>query len=229
MPQSVPPPTALRRLDTQGAAQQVAVFSRRYPSPVDVADHLIAEILVVNGRVGLEQSLRAARRDERRVELAVIALPQLGRRAIACRHAGFECRELVVGGDDATFPFQIAMLDCRPERVALEQEPHPRHFPKTVRRHGLDLESALALGDDEPFRAKPVQDFPKRAHADAVARTEGLELQLLSRGEPAENDVAPDGVVRPLAYRLAGHASPSVAHLVSVPWLRAIVKCAMGP
>ena len=129
-----------------------------------------------------------------------------------------------MGGDDAAFPLQVAVLDRRPERMALEQEPHPRDFPKTVRRHGLDLETALALGDDEPFRAKPVQDFAERAHADAVARTEGFELQLLSRGQPAENDVAPDGVVRALAYGLAGHASLSVAHLVSVPWPGAIVK-----
>src|SRR6185436_14183423 len=61
-------------IPAQGAAHEVAVLSRRDPSPVDVADHLITQILVVDRRVGLEQNLRTARRDERRVELAVVAL-----------------------------------------------------------------------------------------------------------------------------------------------------------
>jgi hypothetical protein len=85
-------------------------------------------------------------------------------------------------------------------------------FSAETRRH---LEAASSLGQDQTLRGEAAQNLAQRADADAVALLEPVELELLSRPQPAKNDVGADTPIAIVADGFAlfgpldqGHVDP---------------------
>ena len=184
----------------QGAVQQRPVLLDRNLPSEHHRHHLITQILVENPAIQIEQGLRAAGRDEGVVKLAVVALPQL-RLAVARHHPPFQGGELVVRGDDAALPFEIARRERQRHGVALEQEPHRRDILEAGRGHRRHREPALPFGEDEAFRGQAAQDLAQRADAGAIALRQPIETEPQSRRQAAEDDVGPNLLVSPIGDR----------------------------
>src|SRR5690606_38039605 len=73
----------LRRVARDGAFAQDTVFLGGDVPPEGQGDHLVAQILVEDGRMRIHEHLRAAGGNECLVEFPVIALPKLGAAAVA--------------------------------------------------------------------------------------------------------------------------------------------------
>ena len=81
-----------------------------------------------------------------------------------------------------------AANDCC-ERVAFQELPQIGEFLQVFRGDRRHFEAARAFRDDQAFGRQPVEQFAQRADADAVAVFQPVELELLRRRQPAENDV----------------------------------------
>jgi hypothetical protein len=126
------------------------------------------------------------------MELEIVALPGLGCRAVAARHAPFHRRELVVGRDHAALPVDVARGKRRLHRVALQQHAHGSQLLEIRGGYGRHLEATPTLGEDQPFRGQAVEDLAQRADARAVLLAQPLERQALPRLQTREHDVGPE-------------------------------------
>jgi hypothetical protein len=114
-------------------------------------EHAVAQALVVHHAMEGEQPARAARGNQRRVELAVIAFEQrpiaLG---VAVDHL-LDLRELVIGGDQPRFPVEVGARDRQLDRAAFEHAAHLGDVAQIAERRRHHGETALALVGDQPF------------------------------------------------------------------------------
>ena len=111
-------------------------------------DHQVAQVAVEYVGMGLHQRPGAAGRDQRLVELDVVALP--GRRLLAAAldHAPLDDLELVVGGDHPPLPPDVARGEGLRHRVALQEQPQLGELAQLGGADRRHLEAALPLRQD---------------------------------------------------------------------------------
>ena len=76
--------------------------------------------------------------------------------------------------------------------MTFEQQPQLGQFLQILGRNRRHLEAASSLGEHQTLRGEAAQDLAQRADADAVAFLEPVELELLTRPQPAKDDVGAD-------------------------------------
>ena len=130
----------------------------------------------------LDKPSRAARRQQRHVELAMKHRPVFGRSRRVLRHR--MARQRMKRGHQSGFPGHIAVADGAGERL---------RFDDNARRHGVfdivggkrrDAKTALADGRDQALRNKPRQRFAQRTDADAVMCPQLVGAQRRARPAP---------------------------------------------
>ncbi len=82
--------------------------------------------------------------------------------------------------DHAALPVEIAGGEGLLEGVVFQQQPKGGDLLEILGRHRRDFEAALSFGDDQSFRAHPVQEFAKRGDRGAVALADLFQLELLA-------------------------------------------------
>src|SRR5690242_12531460 len=110
-----------RRIPSKRAFQEESMLPGGDVASITQGNHLIAQVLVEDRRMVVDQHLRSAGGNERLVELPVVALPLLGMASVAVRHALFHSGEPVMGGDDPAFPIHVAGPKRLLQRAALEE------------------------------------------------------------------------------------------------------------
>ena len=190
-------------------------------------DHQVAQVAVEGAGVRRHQLARAAGRDQRLVELAVVALPELG---LARRPPSIRALDhaRACGGRRRRGPPTRRRRRRRTAPSAWlssssRSSASSRRFCARHRRH---LEAALALGQHQPLGGEPAQDLPQRADADAVLGLHPVEPQLRAGRDPPEDDVGADALVGVLADR---ERDDLCADVTFTAWLlRILVRCAIG-
>ena len=135
------------------------------------------------------------------MEFAVVPLP-LGRvPGLVVDHDALDARKLVVRGDDAPLPFEIAPLDGAAQGVAFQQLPHLGDVAQVRQRDRHDAKALLSFRQDQPVRGQARQAFAQRIDADVVSLPQAFELELGAGSEGAEQDISPDLLVDGVADR----------------------------
>jgi hypothetical protein len=163
------------RVAPQRAGQQRLMLLRRKLAAEHHRDHLVAQVAVVDAAMDVEQRAGAAGGDQRVMELAVVALPGFRVAAIAGEHPPFHAGQLVMRADHAAFPLHVAGREREVERVAFKQHAHRGDLPHVRRRDRRDLEAALPLCLDEPFRCQAAQQLAQGRDAGPIVLAQTLE------------------------------------------------------
>jgi hypothetical protein len=88
------------------------------------------------------------------------------------------------------------------QRMILQQQAKRGDLLEILRRNRCYFKAALSFGDDQAFRAHPVQQFAERADAGAIALADLLQPQLLAGRKNAEDDVGADSAINRFPDRL---------------------------
>ncbi len=129
------------------------------------------------------------------MEFAIVTLPGLGVGPSAGEHSLLQHRELVVRGDDAAFPLEIAGREGKRNGISFEEQAHRGNVAEALTRHRRDLKAALAFCDDQGLRRQAAENFAQRADARAIRRRHPLQPKPRAGLEASEDDVLPDPVI----------------------------------
>ena len=102
--------------------------------------------------MGVEQHVRPASRNQRVVKIPIATLPQFLIAIAARQHAAFHHGELVMRGDNAAFPIEIAGGKGLRDGMIFQQKPQRGHLLELIGGNRRDLEAALTFGHDQAFR-----------------------------------------------------------------------------
>ena len=136
----------------QRAFQQCLVLARSNLAAEHHRDHLVAQIAVIDRGMGIEQHVRPAGRNQRVVKVPIAALPEFLIAVAARQHAPLHHGELVMRGNDAAFPIEIAGGKGLRDGMIFQQQPQRGHLLELIGGNRRDLEATLAFGHDQAFR-----------------------------------------------------------------------------
>jgi hypothetical protein len=97
--------------------------------------------------------------------------------------------EPVMGGDETFLPTHIACGNRPPQAHPLDLDPNLGQVAQFRAGDGRGPETPLRLRDYETFRGQPRERLPHRAEADGEGLAEIIDPQLLTRPEPAGEQI----------------------------------------
>src|SRR5215218_5433537 len=109
------------RVPLQSTLHQNSLLLCRDLTAVAQGDHLVAEILVEDGSMVVDQHLRSTGRDQCLMELPVVPLPFLGMCPVALGHPLLHPGEPVVRGNNPPLPFHVTGPERLLQSPALEK------------------------------------------------------------------------------------------------------------
>ncbi len=96
------------------------------------SDHLIAEILIKDSAIKIEERLGSASLNHGLMEFAVISLPEFYPFCFIRQPPPLHSGEFVMSRDDPAFPFKITYCTRQRQRIALKEQPHGGHILQTL-------------------------------------------------------------------------------------------------
>ncbi len=174
-----------------------------------------------------------AGRQQRLVEGVVLGFPLRVQSHAAGRHHGLAL-EAVQRRHDAAFPFDVAVRDGGPQRIAFDALARLRDVQQFLARGLGHAEAALVFGVDEAAGRQARQRLAQRIDAGVVAFGELFELELGAGQQAPGDDVVEDGIGQQRGLRTllgcgtGGLAACRVAHWWGYPdWVTGILRSAM--
>ena len=81
-------------------------------------------------------------------------------------------------GDDAGFPDIVAVLDGKPERLGIQQQPHVTDVAQVVGGDCRGSKSPALIRAHQALLHQPAQSLPQRAARESMLALQVFDLQL---------------------------------------------------